>query len=208
MAVEFLLAAVAGRRRLVGLLKPAATGSRRSNRTTSTAAGDGTRGTGPDLPAVTCGSRRALKVEEINSPVATAAVASIPIASLRRGGTGCRRAGSVPISPAALGHFSRIGGRRVVKQVVNPAATRHAKTTGAPGAPRPPPPPRAPLQRGRRAKAARRPARAPATAPPAAPRARPQQLWGKTSTRCTASAAATASSVATWTTSKSSTPPI
>jgi len=103
-AFECLLAAVAGRRRLVGLLKPAATESRRSNRTTSTAAGDGTRGTGRYLFAVTCGRRRAVKVKEINSPVATAAVASIPIAILYRRRTRCRQAGSVPISPAALGY--------------------------------------------------------------------------------------------------------
>ena len=75
-----------------------------------------------------------------------------------------------------------------------------------PGAPRPPPPPRAPLQRGRRAKAARRPARAPAAAPPAEPRARPQQLWGKTWTPCTASGAATAGSAATRTPCKTRPP--
>jgi len=44
-AVKVLPAAVAGRRRLVGHLNPAASGTRRLNRTTSTAAGDGTRGT-------------------------------------------------------------------------------------------------------------------------------------------------------------------
>jgi len=57
-----------------------------------------------DLPAATCERRRTVKVNEIDSPVATAVVASTPIASLRRGGTGCRRAGRDPISPAALGH--------------------------------------------------------------------------------------------------------
>ena len=130
MAVEFLLAAVAGRRRLIGRLKPAASGTRRSNQTTSTAAGDGTRGTGTDLRAATCGRRWAVKIKKLKSPAATAAVISLPIASLHRGGTGCRRAGSVPISPAALGHLARIGGRRVAKKVVKPEATQHATTTG------------------------------------------------------------------------------
>jgi len=128
-AVEFLVAAVAARRPLVGRPKPVASGTRRSNGTTSTAAVDGTRGTGTDLRTATCGRRRAVKVKDLKSPADTVAVASLHIASLHRGGTGCRRAGSVPISPAALGHFARICGRRVAKPVVKPASTLHAKTT-------------------------------------------------------------------------------
>jgi len=97
-AVDFLLAAVAGRRWLACRLKPAAAGTRRSNWTTSLAAGDWTRGTGTDLPASTCERSRAVKFKELSSPAATAPGASLPIASLHQAELGAAGRAASPLS--------------------------------------------------------------------------------------------------------------
>jgi len=122
-AGEFLHAALTGRRRLSGPRK------RRFTRNTGTATVDGPPAKGTDLLAATCGRRRDIKVKNI-LPASMVVVASLLVVSHHQGGTGCRMAGIVPNSPAALGRFQRVGGRWAVKKFMKLAAKRHAATTG------------------------------------------------------------------------------
>jgi len=57
-------------------------------------------------------------------------VASLLVVRHYQDGTGCRRTGSFPISPAALGRLERIGVRRAVRKLIKPAAQQHTTTAG------------------------------------------------------------------------------
>jgi len=75
---------------------------------------EGTPATRKDLPAATCGRRRAFSVTELNSLVVTKMTASLLFFRHHQGGAASRPAGSFPIRLVALDHLESIGGRRVV----------------------------------------------------------------------------------------------